>query len=149
MIKYISYFILIFCVIKFIETNNILMSSVIITIGILILNSIIPKVTKESFKNGSIKNGDSCQGKTSSQRDTNCNSGYCDNKSKKCKQKINNGRKCRSSNACKSNRCIKNKCVECTTTQDCRNIYNGDGDVICKRYKCKDVLNPNSSYHKF
>ena len=139
MIKYISYFILVFCVLYFIKNNTKntdytdLITTVSICVGIYIIDLIMQKNIKESFTN---KNGDSCK------KNNDCKSGYCKNSDKKCHQKIKLNKHCENNTSCKSKHCINRKCKKkvdingtCTHYADCNN-YIKKNNTYSHKIKC-------------
>lgn len=156
-ILYLSYMVLIYCVLQFYKNNseyNLLISSLLITIGIYIINLVVPIKTKENFGlYFSKENGESCY------IDSDCKSGHCikdichqvrengevcgqDNDCKSehcvigfCRQVRENGESCRKENDCKSKHCIGGFCRQvrkngesCEGDNDCNNyIDNGYG----------------------
>lgn len=137
MIIYLSYLVLIFCVLKFYKNNSdndLLISSGLITVGIYIINLVIPK-TKENFTwitdvNKRCNNESDCQSK------------ICSNN--KCRDLQENNIACFHDNNCKSGHCIKESGTAdiasvCRTTQN-------NGEKCVKDNDCNEYDSNSNTY---
>ena len=61
---------------------------------------------------------------------------YCDDQSKKCVERKQNGDSCRFSNECISSSCPHNTCVECSSARDCPYYHVIGTRMDFKKYPC-------------
>jgi hypothetical protein len=129
MIKYISYILLIFIILKCYKNNSKyteIITALLICIGIYIINLILPNKMREHFGKKKKKKKEKCENKTDLENSCDCGNG----------DHINN----ENDKLCDSHHCILGKCSNkskkgdpCGKNNDC-NDYNG---VTTKTYKTK------------
>ena len=118
---YISYFVLIWGVLKFYKNDSKyseLISTILISIGIYIINLLMPQKTKENFSQN-LENGSPCTTNSS------CITTHCINN--KCSPTLKKNEQCTNNDEC-------NNCNNRATSGTC---LKWDDHNICQNNKCK------------
>ena len=151
LLLYLIYMIMIYCIIKYYKNDNYITLTLIIIIGIYIINFFIPE-TKENFSKQEPYNPDNKLPGENCKYPADCHSKMCNNK--KCSPWRKKGESCKVHRNCLSGHCRNFTCTKiqkvgqsCNSNKEC-NEYKLDTTTGTSSYDNKNVCGSDSICHK-